>query len=111
MILMIDGEHPATGEDPDRPGLAPGKPRRDWLVRILERGPEARQRLVRAVAPLLGTVLIALAAIGGLMIWHLIRRGRLIRQRLGPPRVVRLPQLTDDKVDPNDQRKGDPPPA
>ncbi len=108
---MIDGEHPATGEAPDRPGLAPGKSRRSWLVRILERGPEARQRLVRAVAPLLGTVLIAMAAIGGLLIWHLVRRGRLIRQRLGPPRVVRLPQLTEDKVDPDDQHKRDAPPA
>ena len=41
---------------------------------------------------------MALAALG-LLIWHIIRRGRLIRERLNPPRIVRLPELPGDEVD------------
>jgi hypothetical protein len=91
---MRDGDRPATG---------PGEPRRNWLRRILEEGPEARRRLGRAVAYLLGTAVIALGAIGALLIWHLVRRGRLIQQRLNPPRNVLMPQRLDDKVDSHDQ--------
>ncbi len=51
----------------------------------------------------LGTALVALAAIGGLVIWHLVRRGRLIRERLAPPRIVRLPDLPDITGDLHDE--------
>ncbi len=71
---------------------ARGEPRRTWLRRIIGQGPDARRRLADAVASLLGTALVALAAIGGLVIWHLVRRGRIIRDRLDPPKVVRLPE-------------------
>jgi hypothetical protein len=37
--------------------------------------------------------LVAIAAIGALAIWHLVRRGRLIRERLNPPRDARLPEV------------------
>ena len=41
----------------------------------------------------LGAGLVAIVALGSLAIWHLVRRGRLIRERLGAPRDVRLPEL------------------
>jgi hypothetical protein len=74
--------------------------RRSPLSRILEERPEARPRLGRAVAALLGTFLVAMAALGGLLIWHTMRRGRLIRERLNAPRVVHLPDAAGDEVDP-----------
>ena len=52
-----------------------------------------------------------LGAIGVLLIWHLVRRGRLIQERLNPPRIVRMPELLDDKVDPHDQDHGETPTA
>ena len=97
--------------DGDRPGTVPGEPRRNWLGRILKEGPEARRRLARAVAALLGTALIALGAIGVLLIWHLVRRGRLIQQRLNPPRNVRMPEVLDYKVDSHDPDHGQTPTA
>ena len=57
-------------------------------------------RLGRAVAALLGTFLVAVAAFGGLLIWHILRRGRLIRARLNDPRIVRLPDLASREADP-----------
>ena len=75
---MIDADDPASSRQPD--GAA--EPPRSRLRRILEERPEARPRLGRAVAVLLGTGLIAFAALGALLIWHLVRRGRLIRERL-----------------------------
>lgn len=104
---MDDTPGRSAGEAPAPPGSArPGEPRRSWLSRIIGRGPTARKRLGEAVAALLGTSLVALAAIGGLVIWHLIRRGRIIRERLGPPRIVRMPDppaLTGDRDDEDDK--------
>lgn len=79
------------------------EPRRTWLSRIIGRGPAERKRLAEAVAALLGTALVAITAIGGLVIWHLIRRGRLIRERQAPPRIVRwpAPDLPDDDGEPH----------
>ncbi len=62
------------------------------LRRLLER-PDARRKVVRAVASLLGVGIATIGVLGALMIWHLVRRGRLIREGLGPPRVVHLPRL------------------
>jgi hypothetical protein len=74
-------------------GSPAGEPRPSRLRQILEEHPQARSRLGRAVAVLLGTSLVAVAAFGALVIWHLIRRGRLIRERLNPPRQVWLPEI------------------
>ena len=74
--------------------------RRSQLSRILEERPEARTRLGRAVAALLGTFLVAVAVFGGLLIWHIRRRARVIRERLNAPRVVRLPDVPGHEVDP-----------
>jgi len=78
-------------------GLPASEPRRSRLRRILDEHPQARSRIGHAVAVLLGTTLIAVAAIGALAIWHLIRRGRLIRERLNPPRRVWLPEIPADE--------------
>jgi hypothetical protein len=63
---------------------------------LLERAdlpPPVRTRVGWAAAAFLGAGLVAIIALGSLAIWHLVRRGRLIRERLGRPRDVRLPEL------------------
>ncbi len=47
----------------------------------------------RAVVSLLTTAVIAIAALGTLLIWHFVRRARLIRAGLNPPRPVRWPEI------------------
>jgi hypothetical protein len=79
---------------------APAMPSRTRLRRILDEHPEARSRLGRAVAVLLGTVLLSLIALTVFLIWHLIRRGRLIRDRLEPPRPSRLEPLDGGSTPP-----------
>lgn len=86
----------------DRRG--PGaRPRRTELRRLLAH-PDAAPRVRRAVARLLGVSVLSIGVLGALVIWHLVRRGRLIRERLGPPRPVQLSE--PDRRD-NDRR--DPP--
>ena len=80
------------------------QPKRSRLGQILAERPEARFRLSRAVGSLLVTVLVAIAVLGLLLIWHLRRRAQLIRDRLGPPRAVSLPDLSragDDQPRPS----------
>jgi hypothetical protein len=81
-----------------------GQPKRSRLGQILAERPEARPRLSRAVGSLLATALVAIAVMGILLIWHLRRRAQLIRDRLGPPRAVSLPDLArtgDDRPRPS----------
>lgn len=52
--------------------------------------PEERLRIGRAVVSLLGWGLVASAVLGLLGLWHLIRRGRVLRANLNPPKVVSL---------------------
>jgi hypothetical protein len=78
---------------------AKAEPPRSRLRRLLDERPEARPRIGRAIAVLLGTGLVALAAFGVLLIWHVVRRGRLIRERLSAPRVVRLPEFPTPEID------------
>jgi hypothetical protein len=93
-----------TDRDPQASpsSVEPGaKPRQSQLGRILAERPEARPRLSRAVSSLIGTWLVAFAALGILLIWHLRRRAQLIRDRLSPPRKVSLFDLSptpDDEV-------------
>jgi hypothetical protein len=68
------------------------EPKRSQLSRLLKR-PEARGRVSRAVAALLATSVVSIAVLGALLIWHLVRRGQMIRQNLAPPRPVRWPAL------------------
>ncbi len=60
----------------------------------------ARRRIGRAAAAWLGLALAAITVIGVLVVWHLSRRARLIREGLGPPRDVRLPDLDRPDRDP-----------
>jgi hypothetical protein len=99
---MFEGDRPASADVKTNPAHGLGEPRRNWLSRILQQGPEARRRMGRAVAGLLGTVLVSLAVLGALVVWHLVRRGRLLRERLGPPRIVRVPDILNPKVDSHD---------
>ncbi len=76
--------------------------RRQAQVPLLERRdlpPRDRDRIGRAVSEFLGVGLAATAAIGLLALWHLVRRGRLIRRRLGNPKVVRLPDVGPGPAD------------
>ena len=88
------------------PAPAPGRLRR----RLLER-PDARRKVVRAVGSLLGVGIASIGVIGALIIWHLVRRGRLIREGLNPPRVVHLPRFdptrpeTETETDEQGRRK------
>jgi hypothetical protein len=54
---------------------------------------EGRRRVGRAAATWLALALASIVTLGSLVVWHLIRRGRLIREGLGPPRIV-------DRLDP-----------
>ena len=92
---MIDGD----GKTSSGQASQTGEPRRSRLRQILDERPEARPRLGRAIAILLGTGLVAFAAFGALLLWHIVRRGRLIRERLSAPRVVRLPELPAREID------------
>ena len=82
--------------DPDKPTSATtaesNEPPRSRLRQILDERPEARPRLGRAVAELLGTTLVAVVALGVLLIWHLVRRAHDPRAVASTPRgrVARL---------------------
>lgn len=69
------------------------EPAPSLLGRFLKQQPQARPRLARAVGSLLAASVAGFAAIGVLLIWHLVRRGRLIREGLQPPRTVRLTEV------------------
>ena len=79
------------------------EPKRSELSRLLKL-PDARPRVSKAVASLLAVSIVAIAALGALLIWHVVRRGRLIRERLDPPRPVRWPA-----IEPIEPRKPSPP--
>lgn len=58
-----------------------------------------RRRVQRAVAAWAALTLGGLVVLAALVLWHLVRRGRLLRDRLGPARVVRWPDLDDRPPD------------
>jgi hypothetical protein len=94
---MSDSQNPV----PDGAPSDSGQPPRSRLRQILDERPDARPRLGKAIAALLGTGLLTLAAVGGLLIWHIMRRARLIRERLNPPRIVRPLEAPGHEVDPS----------
>jgi hypothetical protein len=87
------------------------EPKRSRLRQLLDR-PDARPRVRRAVASLLGVAVASIGVIGVFLIWHLVRRGRLIRENLRPPRVVHLlePRIEPESESPHDHPAGDLPP-
>lgn len=74
----------------ERPRGGPGP---TPLLERTDLKPEQRARIGRAVATLLGWGLVAIAALGLLALWHLIRRGRLLRASLAAPKAVSLPEV------------------
>ena len=76
--------------DRDRPG---GKQGATPLLERDDLKPEERIRIGRAVAVLLGWGLAASTVLALLAIWHLIRRGRVLRANLAPPKTVSLPEI------------------
>ncbi len=84
----------------DRPeGRALAKKDRRPLLERPELKPEERTRIGRAVVGLLGWGLVATAVLGLLALWHLVRRGRVLRANLARPRSVSLPE--PDPTPPN----------
>ena len=63
------------------------------------RRPEDRRRIGRAAALWGYLALGAVVTMTALILWHLARRGRLIRDRLGPPRFDR-PAAIDGPPEP-----------
>jgi hypothetical protein len=57
------------------------EPKKSQLSRLLGE-PKARARVSRAVASLLAASLASIAVLGALLIWHLVRRGRMIRDNM-----------------------------
>ncbi len=69
-----------------------GGDRRPLLDRP-ELKPEERIRIGRAAVVLLGWGLVASALLGLLALWHLVRRGRILRQGQPPPKPAPLPEV------------------
>lgn len=84
-------------------------PPRTWLRDLLGRA-DARPRVGRAVASLLGVAIVSIGAMSALLIWHLVRRGRLIREQLPPPRDVRLPDPAEFRAEPDPEPDREPSP-
>ena len=57
--------------------------------------PAERVRIGRAAASLMVWGLAASAILGILALWHLVRRGRILRANLAPPRSVSLPEIDE----------------
>jgi hypothetical protein len=76
------------------------------LRTLIARDPAARRRIGRAYAEFLAVVLVAIGSLTALVLWHLARRGRVIRRRLGQPRPISWPD--PGQVGPTDRdRPGD----
>jgi hypothetical protein len=74
------------------PAKRPPVDRRPLLERP-DLKPEERVRIGRAVASLLGWGLFATAVLGFLALWHLVRRGRMLRANQPPPKSVSFPEI------------------
>jgi hypothetical protein len=72
------------------------------LRQLLDR-PDARKRVSQAVSSLLAVSIVSIGVIGALLIWHVVRRGRLIRDSLRPPRAVELTDPTQIEIEKQDR--------
>lgn len=84
---------------PERDEAPPKKDPRPLLERP-DLKPEERTRIGRAVVVLLGWGLVAIAVLGLLALWHLVRRGRVLRANLARPKSVSLPEVDRSPRDP-----------
>jgi hypothetical protein len=62
--------------------------------------PEARRRIAEAAQIWVITCLSGVVVITALALWHLVRRGRMLRDQLRPPRDTRLPEIDSDRNNP-----------
>src|SRR3974377_1064287 len=84
----------AIPTNPQARSAAEANPSEAGWVRSWPSGPRPAPDSAVGSASLLATVLVAIAVLGLLLIWHLRRRAQLIRDRLGPPRAVSLADLS-----------------
>ncbi len=88
--------------NPDAPNHRPGR-----------RVPaNARRRVGHLAATWLGLTLGTVATVSALILWHLARRGRLIRENLAPPRIVKwdeIPPSPSPSPSPNPNPNSNPP--
>jgi len=61
---------------------------------------EAKRRVGWAAVTWMGMALVVVATLGVFVIWHLVRRGRLIRDGQPPPRHIELPELGPSEPQP-----------
>lgn len=70
-------------------------------------GRKSRGRRVRQAAVLWGTLTLGgVGILSAFVLWHLWRRGRLLRDRLGPPRQTRF-----SVADPHEESESPEPPS
>ena len=86
------------------PESAPSPLPRRSLRRVIAENPVARRRVGQVYAEFLAVLLVAIAGLAALVLWHLARRGRLIRHRLGQPRPVIWPETSTGKGDDDQNR-------
>jgi hypothetical protein len=67
---------------------------------------EAKRRVGRAAATWAVLALGSIVTMTALIVWHLIRRGRLIREGLQPPRKVDLTEVQPSEPAPASAPKG-----
>lgn len=65
---------------------------------LVQRSPEERRQIVDALRLWVGITLVGIIGLASLVVWHVVRRGRILREGLGPPRVVDWPV---DRPDPD----------
>ena len=71
--------------------------------------PKQRQQVGMATALWMSLAIGGIAVLGTLAAWHLSRRGRLIRERLDPPKPIRWPEFDAPAADPAPAPKADAP--
>jgi hypothetical protein len=69
-------------------------------------GAEDRHRIGQTTALWGFLVLASIVLITALVVWHLLRRGRLIRERLEPPRDICLSEHVEGDSDSAPNRAG-----
>jgi hypothetical protein len=63
------------------------------------RDPEERRRIGRTAAAGLFATLASISCLGALVVWHLIRRGRILRSLVASPKPGVAPELSSRPAD------------
>ena len=92
---MTDGDRGAASNRP----AASREPPRSRLRQLLDERPMPDRGWVVPSPSCSEPGSLPWPRLGALLIWHFVRRGRLIRERLSPPRTVRLPEFPAQDID------------